>query len=246
MRRRAYAALTFLLLASVNPRAETTCVDSSLLAHSAASITRYFDDEERKAQPGFVGIQGTAWFQSPTTIVTIEHVVTAMGLSTDDWKILIIEDDTESRPISVRLQRLVGDGSEKLAVLELQTAISAARSVSIRMSPLKPEDRVVTLAYPNRQPRSVGGRFVQYATEGKLAGTALLEMYEGNDRLAIDHGASGAPVFDCEGRIAAVVSTVMTQIFQTPFGQMRISTAWGTPNVVSVPIRELIAFQEGR
>jgi hypothetical protein len=38
----------------------------------------------------------------------------------------------------------------------------------------------------------------------------------------------------------------MTQIFQTPFGQMRLSTAWGTPNVVSVPIRELIAFQEGR
>ena len=53
---------------------------------------------------------------------------------------------------------------------------------------------------------------MQHVTDGRLAGTALLEMYEGDNRLAIDHGASGAPVFDCEGRIAAVISTVITQI----------------------------------
>jgi hypothetical protein len=35
---------------------------------------------------------------------------------------------------------------------------------------------------------------------------ALLEMYDGDDRLVLDHGASGAPVFDCMGRIVAVVS----------------------------------------
>jgi len=65
-------------------------------------------------------------------------------------------------------------------------------------------------------------------------------MYAGNDRLAIDHGASGAPVFDCEGRVAAVISTVITQSFLTPFGDKRVSTAWGDPNVVSVPVRELM------
>ena len=74
------------------------------------------------------------------------------------------------------------------------------------MSPLAPEDRLVTLAYPRQRPRSAGGRFVQYVDDGKLAGTALLEMYDGDDRLAIDHGASGAPVFDCEGRVAAVIA----------------------------------------
>ena len=82
---------------------------------------------------------------------------------------------------------------------------------------------------------------MQYATDGRLAGTALLEMHEGNNRLAIDHGASGAPVFDCEGRVAAVISTVITQTFSTPFGQRRISTAWGSPNVVSVPVRTFMA-----
>jgi Trypsin-like peptidase domain len=246
MHRRAYYVLILTLFASVQSRADTTCIDSALLAHSTVGITRYFDDAERAAQPDLLGIQGTGWFRSPTSLVTVEHVVAAMGLSTEDWKILTIQDGADSHSISVRLQRVAGAGPEKLAVLELQTAVSTARSVPIRLSPLVPDDRIVTLAYPNRQPRSVTGRFVQYATEGRLAGTGLLEMYEGNNRLVIDHGASGAPVFDCEGRIAAVISTVITQIFRTPFGEQRISTAWGTPNVVSVPIRELMGFLESQ
>jgi hypothetical protein len=246
MHRRAYYVLILTLFASVQSRADTTCIDSALLAHSTVGITRYFDDAERAAQPDLLGIQGTGWFRSPTSLVTVEHVVAAMGLSTEDWKILTIQDGADSHSISVRIQRVAGAGAEKLAVLELQTAVSTARSVPIRLSPLVPDDRIVTLAYPNRQPRSVTGRFVQYATEGRLAGTGLLEMYEGNNRLVIDHGASGAPVFDCEGRIAAVISTVITQIFRTPFGEQRISTAWGTPNVVSVPIRELMGFLESQ
>lgn len=240
MARRASCALILLLLSVVPSRAETTCIDSARLAHSTVAITRYFDHAERAAQPDLLGIQGTGWFRSTTVIVTVEHVVAAMGLSTESWKILTIQDGLENHSIPVRIQRVAGDGPEKLAVLELQTPISAARTVPIRISPLVPDDRIVTMAYPNRQPRSVSGRFVQYANEGKLAGTGLLEIYEGNDRLVIDYGASGAPVFDCEGRIAAVISTVITQIFRTPFGEQRISTAWGTPNVVSVPIRELM------
>ena len=169
-----------------------------------------------------------------------------MGLSTQDWKPLDIKGGADSQLISARIQRWVEGGTEKLAVLELQAAISAARSVEIRMAPLVAEDRVVTLAYPDQSPRFVSGRFVQYATDGRLAGTALLEMYEGNNRLAIDHGASGAPVFDCEGRVAAVISTVIAQTLSTPFGARRISTAWGSPNVVSVPVHKLMEFSEAR
>jgi hypothetical protein len=100
---------------------------------------------------------------------------------------------------------------------------------------------VVTLAYLQDSQRHVAGRFVEYASDGRLAGAALFEMYDGNNRLVIDHGASGAPVFDCKGQVAAVISNVITQIFQTPFGEKRISTAWGTPNVVSVPVQHLMA-----
>jgi hypothetical protein len=234
------------LFVQLHARAETACVDAISLAHSTVSITRYFDDAERTAQPDLAGVQGTGWFQSPTTIVTVEHVAVAMGLSTQDWKLLDIKDSADSYSIAVRIQRLAGDRMEKLAVLELQTAISTARSVAIRMSPLEPDDRVVTLAYPQHHLRFVAGRFVQYVDEGRLAGAALLEMHDGNNRLVIDHGASGAPVFDCEGRIAAVISTVITQILQTPFGEKRISTAWGTPNVVSVPVHQRMEFTEAK
>jgi hypothetical protein len=246
MRRQACYALTLALLASVQPRAETSCIDSAALAHSTVGITRYFDESERAAQPDLLGIQGIGWFQSSTNIVTVEHVVAAMGLSTSDWKILSIQDGADDHSIAVRIERVAGAGAEKLAVLQLQTAISSARSAPIRMSPLVPDDRIVAMIYPDRQRRAVSGRFVQYATDGKLAGAGLLEIYEGDNRFVIDHGASGAPVFDCEGRIAAVISTIVTQIFRTPFGERRISTAWGTPNVVSVPIRELVGSLESQ
>ena len=236
MQGRGRYALIFLLFSFVRAGAEP-CIQSALLTPSTVSITRYFDEAERA---DLAGIQGTGWFMSPTTLVTVEHVTAAMGLSTENWRLLKIQGVADSQAIFARIQRLAGDGAEKLAVLELQTAVSTARSVAIRMSPLAPEDRLVTLAYPRQRPRSAGGRFVQYVDDGKLAGTALLEMYDGDDRLAIDHGASGAPVFDCEGRVAAVISTVITQTFATPFSKRRISTAWGTPNVVSVPIQNLI------
>jgi hypothetical protein len=68
---------------------------------------------------------------------------------------------------------------------------------------------------------------------------ALLELYEGENRLVIDHGASGAPVVDCHGRVAAVVSDVFVQSLVWASREIRISTAWGMPNVVSVPVQAL-------
>jgi len=68
---------------------------------------------------------------------------------------------------------------------------------------------------------------------------ALLEMYDGTNRLIIDHGSSGAPVVDCEGPVAAVVSDIFTQTVNWASRVMRVSTAWRSPNVVSVPVRAL-------
>ena len=239
-------ALIFVLLWSATSRAETTCVDPTSLAHSTVSITRFFEDAERNPQSDVVGVRGTAWFQSPTTVVTAAHVAVGMKLSTQEWKSLRVEDGAQSWSNSARIQRVAGSHIEKLAVLELQTAVPNARSVAIRMLPLMPEDRVVTFAYPNNHLHTVVGRFVQYADSGRLAGTALLEIFEGDDRLVIDYGASGAPVFDCEGRVAAVISTAITQILATPFGNRRISTAWGSPNVVSVPVQQLTEFSNAQ
>jgi len=246
MRGQTCSGLICLLFLCAQSRAETACVDLGQLAHSTVSITRYFEDSERNPQSDVVAVRATAWFQSPTTIVTAAHVAYGMNLSTEEWKSVSIKDDAEGQSNSVRMQRVVGSYAEKLAVLELQTAVPNARSVAIRMLPLMPEDRVMTLAYPNDRLHTVVGRFVQYADTGRLAGTALLEIFEGENRLVIDYGASGAPVFDCEGRVAAVISTVITQILSTPFGNRRVSTAWGSPNVVSVPVQQLMEFSEAQ
>jgi hypothetical protein len=240
MLRRLCAALTVLLSLSTQSRADTACLDPARLAHSTVALTRYFDDAERaSARHGVIGAQATGWFLSPTTIVTVAHVAEGMKLATQVWKPIEVQDGDELRSAPARIQRLAGTRQEKLAVIELQQPIAGARSTSIRATPLAPEDRVVTLAYPGGHMRLVGGRFVQIGDSGTLVGAALLEMYDGNDRLAVDHGASGAPVFDCEGRVAAVVATVITQTLAWASDDIRISTAWGMPNVVSVPIQAL-------
>ena len=78
MRGQICSVVMFLLLLSAKSRAETACVDLAQLAHSTVGITRYFDEAERNAQSDVVGIQGTAWFQTATNVVTVGHVATAM------------------------------------------------------------------------------------------------------------------------------------------------------------------------
>jgi hypothetical protein len=239
--------LAALVLLSVSARLEASCIEPAQLAHTAVSIKHYFDDNERAAaKPGVIGMGGTAWFLSPTTVVTAEHVSVGMRLSTQDWKSLEIGDGDEIRSVPARVERVMGSGAEKLAVLALQSEFPGARSGAIRTAPLAPEDQVVTFAYADGRPRVVGGRFVKYGEDERLAGAALLEMFDGNDRLAIDFGASGAPVFDCGGQVVAVVSTVITQKFPGWSGPVRVSTPWGTPNVLSIPIQALEEYSTAR
>jgi trypsin-like peptidase len=220
--------------------AKADCVDPIQLVQSTARIARYFDDGERATRGDIAGIRGTAWFLSPTSIVTAEHVSAAMMLSAQDWTALELQNGNGSRSVKARLRRVAGVEAEKLAVIELQDPVESVRSVTIRREPLVPEEQVMTVTYPAGRPHPVAGRFVRMGEEaGKLAGMALLEFFEGENRLIVDHGASGAPVLDCEGRVAAVVSNVFTQSIQFASRAIRLSTAWGTPNVVSVPLSEL-------
>jgi hypothetical protein len=230
--------LLFSILALVvaSSRVEAGCIDPATLAHSTVSITRHFDDKEREARPETIGIRGTGWFLSPTSLVTAGHVAAAMNLSDRDWKQIEIQHGDKEHAIPVRIRSVAGSNAEKVAVLELQTAFSGVQGFQLRMEPLVPGEPVVSVAYPGSQLRVAGGRFVQYGDGGRFAGTALFELYDGDDRLVLDHGASGAPVVDCEGRVVAVVSNLFTTTMQFMSRAIRISTAWGSANVVSVPV----------
>jgi hypothetical protein len=233
MQRRLFSILVLVVASS---RAEAGCIDPAALADSTVSITRHFDDKEMEARPGTLGIRGTGWFLSPTSMVTAGHVATAMNLSDQDWKPVEIRHGNNEQSVPARIQRLAGSHAEKIAVLELQIAFSGAQGFELRMEPLVPGEPVVSLAYPDNRLRVAGGRFVQYGDGERFAGTALFELYDGDDRLVLDHGASGAPVVDCTGRVVAVVSNLFTRTMQVMSRAIRISTAWGSANVVSVPV----------
>jgi hypothetical protein len=236
-------SLFFVLVLVVTcSRVEAACLDPATVTHSTVSIARDFNEEESKAQPGIIGIRGTAWFLSSRLLVTAAHVAEAMQLSAQEWKELEIRDGESKRSVAVRVRHLAGPQVEKIAVLELRSAIPDAVVLQRRAAPLVPEESVVSLAYPKSQLRFAGGRFVKYADDEKLAGSALLEMYDGDDRLVLDHGASGAPVLDCDGRVVAVVMILMTRTMSFLSNVIRISTAWNSPNVVAIPIQVLKDF----
>jgi hypothetical protein len=231
--------LSVLVLVGMSSRGEAACVDRSTLARAAVSIAREFGEDERRAEPGVLGIRGTGWFLSPRLVVTAAHVAEAMHLSAGDWKEIEVREGEGTLSIPARIHRLAGSHAEKVAVLELQTSFPNATELRLRTGPLVPEEPLLSVAYPNGELRFASGRFAHYGTGGTLGGTALLEMHDGNDRLVLDHGASGAPVLDCEGRVAAVVSTLITQTIVLPTGSVRASTAWQTPNVLSIPAEVL-------
>lgn len=231
-------SIVLLLLASSCVTA--ACVDPSALVQSTASITRNFSEEEQKADPSVLGISGTGWFLSPRSMATVAHVAEAMHLSETDWKQIEIWDGQGTQSVPARILRIMGSQPERIAVLELRNPFPRAQVLPIRTEPLVADERVTSVAYPNNRLRFAGGRFVEYGADDRLAGTALFELYDGNDRLVMDHGASGAPVLDCEGRVVAVVSNlILTQKIQFMSRVFRIPPAWQQPNVVCVPVRVL-------
>src|SRR5215510_12667901 len=217
------------------PSAGATCVNPATLVKTTVSISRDFDVEKRKLAPGVAGIAGTGWFLSPQLLVTAAHVSEAMQLSSTQWKDIEISNGNSKTLVPSRIHSLAGPRFDKMALLDLLLPFSGAVSLSVRREPLLPEERVVALAYPKRHLRFARGRFVAYGGEKQFPGAALMEIYEGDDRLVLDHGASGAPVLDCEGRVVAVVSSILTQTLNFGFRSVKVSTAWQTPNVISMP-----------
>ena len=220
------------------PYAASACEDRGLLAHAAVGITRMFDESEKQQ---IDGVAGSGWFLAPKLLVTVAHVAHGMRLSEREWKSVQLRDGDAFEKIDVRLQRIVGTGPEKIALIETAAPLGSVRPLVLRKEPLAAEEPVISRAYRSDRMRTAQGRFVGYGTQGRFAGGALFEIYDGNDRMALDYGSSGAPVLDCSGRVVAVVANLLTQ---TIGGQVRVTTAWSMPNVLTVPVSVLHEFGE--
>ena len=247
MRRQAVRLWVCAMVAvSASVGAGADCVDPATLVGTTVNIARTFDGAQDRASGDPNGIAGTAWFLSPSLVVTAEHVAVSMRLSERDWKEVAFHEKGKKAAVPVRIAQRLGSRAEKIAVLELRSRYSGAAALPTRSTPLVADEPVLSLAYPDLKMRFAGGRFVRFETDAALAGAALLEMHDGDDRFVLDHGASGAPVLDCDGHVVVVVTNVLSQTIEMFSETVRVSTPWQTPNVVAVPVASLGRLVPGR
>src|ERR1044072_8061576 len=72
-------------------------------------------------------------------------------------------------------QRGGGEGREKIALIEMSAPLGGARSLVLRKEPLVAEERVISRAYRDDSARNASGRFVEYGTQGRFAGSARVQ-----------------------------------------------------------------------
>src|ERR1700704_87224 len=226
-------------------RAEDACIDPSTLAATTVSITRYFTADE-KPRPSLDGYRATAWFYGSTRyLVSIAHFVDdAPLLPRGEWRKVDVQQRDVTVQVSARLLSVVRALPEGFALFELREPFPHAHTLKLREKPLSRNEPVRSIASLDGL-RFAKGRFAEIAGSSDIPGdhpfakvrpgSGLFEMWDieerNNDRYVLDHGASGAPIVDCEGNVAAVASSVVTQGSLSFAGRViTLTTPWGMAN----------------
>jgi hypothetical protein len=238
-------------------RAQDSCIDPSTLVASTVGITRYFTDQERPA-PSLDGYRATAWFfRNSRYLVSIAHFVDdAPIFPRNEWRMVELQQPNASVRVKARLLSIVKGFPEGLAVLELEEPFPHARPLKLRESPLSKNQPVRSIAYVDGL-RLAKGKFSEIMAGGDIptdhpfakvpAGSGLFEMWDirehTNDRNVLDHGASGAPIVDCDGNVTAVTSSILTQGSMYFAGRtISLTTPWGMANNTATLIQPLFDF----
>jgi trypsin-like peptidase len=192
------------------------CIDQEFSAQSVAAITRYSHLYDDPHVVTVFGIQsGSIWFLKEDEPVLALHVAKALGLSSSEWiPVEIYQNERDAKihrhqRIRARLLRTIAWGLDGLAVLKLEKPFQGARPLAIRTAPLKPGEKVITPAYPGGFLELAEGHFlgIDLALSNERKEVSYAIEIDGN-RLALDSGASGAPVLDCTGQVVASVSAL--------------------------------------
>jgi hypothetical protein len=237
-------------------RAHATCIDPSTLTPTAVSITRHFTDDEKP--PSLDGYRATAWFYGSTRyLVSIAHFVDdAPVLPRGEWRKVDVQQRDVKVQVNARLLTVVEALPEGLAIFELREPFPNAETLKLREKPLSKNEPVRSVAYLDGL-RFAKGRFAEIMTTGDIPhnhpfakvrpGSGLFEMWDieerTNDRYVLDHGASGAPIVDCEGNVAAVTSGFLSQGILYFAGQkFNVTTPWGMANNTATLVQPLLGF----
>jgi hypothetical protein len=137
--------------------------------------------------------------------------------------------------VSARLLAVVTALPEGFAIFELREPFPNAQILKLREKPLSRNEPVRGIAYLDRI-RFAKGRFAEIAGSSDIPGdhpfakvrrgSGLFEMWDieerNNDRSVLDHGASGAPIVDCEViRVVSAMSAVSLLYPQEPTSSVR-------------------------
>ena len=217
------------------------CIDKESSAQSVAAITRYsplYDDPHVATVFGIQG--GSIWFLKEDEPVLALHVAKSLGLSDGEWiPVEIYQNEPDAKiyrhqTIRARLLRTITWGLDGLAVLKLEEPFQGARPLEIRAEPLKPGEKIITPAYPGGFLELTTGYFLGNdftLSNERKEGSYAIEI-DGN-RLALDIGASGAPVLDCTGQVVAAVSA---QFYLVSENGLEEATRRGQKTNVAIPV----------
>ena len=217
------------------------CIDKESSAQSVAAITRYshlYDDPHVATVLGVEG--GSIWFLKEDEPVLALHVAQSLGLSNREWiPVEIYQNDRDAKiyrhqRIRARLFRTISWGLDGLAVLKLEEPFQGARPLVIRAEPLEPGEKIITPAYPGGFLELTTGYFLGNdftLSNERKEGSYAIEI-DGN-RLALDVGASGAPVLDCAGQVVAAVSA---QFYLVSENGLAEATRRGEKTNVAIPV----------
>jgi len=247
--------LVFVMVIAQCARAEDACIDPSTLATTTVSITRHFTGDDKPPRPWVDGYRATAWFYGSTRyLVSIAHFVDdAPVLPRGEWRKVDVRQRDVTVQVSARLLAVVGALPEGFAIFELREPFPNAHTLKLREKPLSRNEPVLSIAYFDGL-RFAKGRFAEIAGSSDIPrdnpfakvrpGSGLFEMWDieerHNDRYVLDHGASGAPIVDCEGNVAAVASSIVTQGSLYFAGrEIRLTTPWGMANNTAALIQPL-------
>jgi hypothetical protein len=195
-------------------------------------------------------LRGTVWFISRQQIVAILHEHSAV---LEDWTEITLETGnavgftpSETTVTYARISHVIDSGSlEKLYIIDLAEIFDDSEVPRVRFGAPSDNEAVFSLTYNKRVLTLVTGRHVlpKQSTdpEQKPEPPPPFLMFEladpqEKDRMVVDFGSSGSPIFDCNGLVVASVAKVMTQ----DFAGERVSTAWGDPNVFGTPTGMII------
>lgn len=157
-------------------------------------------------------------------------------------------------------------GAEVIVALELKDVVEGEQIAKIRSVPLRQNEPVVALAYPGPDGSRALTAFelpdpdpvlrialgnVRYPTPSEDARSdearepppyIPLDVGDRNNRRdVLNHGASGAPVFDCDGQVVATVQDYASRPMNVAaFGSLNVPPPWGQANNFAVSASSIL------